>query len=52
MQQGITGFLANALPDNHAMLETFRKIATPVEIELQAGVASVRFLLRDVKSNH
>ena len=51
-QQGITGFLANVLPDNFAMLGTFRKIAAPVEIEFQPGVVNVRFLLRDVNCNH
>ncbi len=48
-QQGIVGFMANVLPDNFAMLETFRKIATPIEIGFQSGVADVRFLLRAVK---
>jgi acyl-CoA hydrolase/GNAT superfamily N-acetyltransferase len=51
-QQGITGFLANVLPDNFAMLGTFRKIAAPVEIEFQPGIVNVRFLLRDVNCNH
>ena len=47
-QQGIIGFTADVLPENHAMLETFRKIATPVEIDFQSGVTSVRFNLKDV----
>ncbi|MDD5140397.1 MAG: GNAT family N-acetyltransferase [Verrucomicrobiales bacterium] len=48
-QQGIIGFTADVLSDNAAMLETFRKTAVPVEIDLKAGVASVRFQLKDVK---
>jgi GNAT superfamily N-acetyltransferase len=48
-QQGIVGFAANVLLDNFAMLETFRKIAAPIEIEFQAGIANVRFQLGDVK---
>ncbi len=51
-QQGIAGFIASVLPDNIAMLGAFRKIAAPVEITLQPGVASVRFLLGDVNCNH
>ena len=48
-QSGIIGFTADVLPDNFAMLETFRKIATPVQIDFQAGLTSVRFNLKDVK---
>ena len=48
-QSGIVGFTADVLPDNFAMLETFRKIATPVQIDFQAGLTSVRFNLSDVK---
>jgi acyl-CoA hydrolase/GNAT superfamily N-acetyltransferase len=48
-QQGIVGFAADVLPDNFAMLQTFRKIAAPIEIEFQAGIANVRFQLSDVK---
>ena len=48
-QSGIVGFTADVLPDNFAMLETFRKIATPVQIDFQAGLTSVRFNLKDVK---
>ena len=48
-QSGIVGFTADVLPDNFAMLETFRKIATPVQIDFQAGLTSVRFELKNVK---
>ncbi|MGD1087715.1 MAG: GNAT family N-acetyltransferase [Verrucomicrobiota bacterium] len=48
-QQGIIGFTADVLPDNFAMLDTFRKIATPVEIDFKTGLTSVRFKLQDVK---
>jgi acyl-CoA hydrolase/GNAT superfamily N-acetyltransferase len=48
-EQGIIGFGADVLPENHAMLDTFRKIAAPIEIEAKSGLANVRFQLRDVK---
>jgi acyl-CoA hydrolase/GNAT superfamily N-acetyltransferase len=48
-QQGIIGFTADVLPDNFSMLETFRKIAAPVEIGIKDGLTSVRFNLKDVK---
>ena len=48
-QSGIIGFNADVLPDNVAMLETFRKTAAPIQIDFQDGVTSVRFNLNDVK---
>ncbi|HVU27427.1 MAG TPA: GNAT family N-acetyltransferase [Verrucomicrobiae bacterium] len=50
-QQGIIGFTADVLADNSAMVETFRKIATPVQINIQAGVARVEFKLEHVGKN-
>jgi len=48
-QQGIVGFSADILPENHAMQKTFRKLAAPIEMESKDGVMSVRFQLKDVK---
>ena len=48
-EQGIIGFTADVLPDNFAMLETFHKIAAPIEIDSKGGLTSVRFNLKDVK---
>jgi GNAT superfamily N-acetyltransferase len=50
-EQGIIGFTADVLPENSAMLNTFRKIAAPVEIHTNEGVTSVRFCLKDVAQN-
>ena len=49
-EQGIIGFTADVLPENSAMLTSFRKVAAPVEIQTTGGLSSVRFLLRDVNS--
>ena len=48
-EQGIIGFTADVLSDNASMLDTFRKIAAPLELQSQAGVTSVQFRLADVK---
>ncbi|MBU6410583.1 MAG: GNAT family N-acetyltransferase, partial [Verrucomicrobia bacterium] len=48
-EQGIQGFVANVLPDNAAMLDTFRKIAAPIQIDFQPGAATVRFELKAVR---
>jgi len=50
-QQGIVGFTADVLPDNRAMIETFRKIATPAQVDWSNGVTRVRFSLNDVEKN-
>ena len=47
-EQGIIGFTADVLPENSAMLNSFRKVAAPVEIQTTSGISSVRFLLKDV----
>ena len=48
-EQGIIGFTADVLPDNSAMLNSFRKVAAPVEIQTNSGISGVRFQLKDVK---
>ena len=48
-QQGIIGFTADVLPNNVAILDTFRKIATPIEIDSNGGLTSVRFNLKEVR---
>ncbi|HVU07167.1 MAG TPA: GNAT family N-acetyltransferase [Verrucomicrobiae bacterium] len=50
-QQGIIGFTADVLADNSPMVEAFRKVATPVQINIQSGVARVEFKLEDVGKN-
>jgi acyl-CoA hydrolase/GNAT superfamily N-acetyltransferase len=49
VEQGIVGFTADVLPDNHNMLATFRKIVSQQEVESNANVAHVRFQLKDLK---
>jgi acyl-CoA hydrolase len=48
-EQGIVGFTADVLPENTAMLTTFRRVAAPIEIQTDAGINSVRFRLKDVR---
>lgn len=48
-EQGIVGFRADVLPENHAMLHTFQKLAEPLESHLEGGVIKVKFLLHDLK---
>lgn len=50
LEQGITSFTADVLPENAAMLGTFRKIAR-IQISSDAGVIKVQFLLTDVQNN-
>ncbi len=47
-EQGIIGFTADVLPDNTAMLNRFRKVAAPIEMQTNEGVTGVRFYLKDV----
>lgn len=47
-EQGIIGFTADVLPENSAMLNSFRKVAAPIEVHTKDGVVSVKFLLKDV----
>jgi acyl-CoA hydrolase/GNAT superfamily N-acetyltransferase len=47
--QGIIGFCADVLPENNAMLNTFQKLADPLETRSEGGVTKVKFLLADVK---
>ena len=48
-QQGIVGFTADVLSDNSAMLDAFRKIAVPIEVQSKTGITGIRFCLSDVK---
>jgi acyl-CoA hydrolase/GNAT superfamily N-acetyltransferase len=48
-EQGIAGFTADVLSDNSAMLDTFRKIAAPVEMQSKTGITCVQFRLSDAK---
>lgn len=47
-EQGIIGFTADVLPENSAMLNSFRKVAAPIEVHTKDGVVSVKFHLKDV----
>jgi GNAT superfamily N-acetyltransferase len=42
-ENGITGFTADVLADNQAMLTVLRKVAGKLEAELQGGVCHLRF---------
>jgi acyl-CoA hydrolase/GNAT superfamily N-acetyltransferase len=48
-QQGIVGFSADVLSENFAMLDAFRKVAAPVEVQSKNGITGVQFRLSDVK---
>jgi hypothetical protein len=50
LEQGITTFTADVLPENAAMLGTFRKIAR-IQISSDAGIIKVQFMLTDVQGN-
>ena len=47
-EQGIIGFTADVLPENSAMLNSFHKVAVPIETHTNDGVTSLRFYLKDV----
>lgn len=47
-EQGIIGFTADVLPENSAMMNSFRKIAVPIEVHTNEGISSVKFYLKDV----
>jgi hypothetical protein len=48
-EQGIVGFTADVLAENHSMLATFRKIAAQQEVQSDANIARVRFRLKELK---
>lgn len=49
-EQGIIGFTADVLPENCAMLNSFHKVAAPIETHTNDGITSLRFYLKDVNA--
>lgn len=49
-ENGISGFTADVLGDNHAMMEVFHNVAGKIEAKLEAGVYHLRFGLAGVKA--
>lgn len=51
-ENGISGFTANVLADNHGMMKLFHKVTRKMEASLSEGVYSLRFSLQESPSDH
>ena len=50
-ENGIKGFTADVMADNHGMLRTFNKVAGDMETKLDSGIYHIRFELKPLATS-